>query len=654
MQLELKTSKYVVSADGEVETRLFSTKRGHILTVRNAVWDHIRSGDFAALNSEDLAILVDSGILVPSHEDELAELLAENRSVTASSSVIGLILIPSAFCPLACNKAEYGGYCGQEHTAAKMAQEKQDALIASLNDAICQHHDSVSVSWFGGEPLAAFDVLGQLSIRIQDCARQHGLSYHSDLTTGGTLLTPEVSRKCYLEFGVEAVNVTLDGPREVHDLRRCTKGGSPTFDRIISHLDAIIADSELSGMKISIRVNVDRRNLLSVPELIEFFYSKGWQQRIELYFASVHSWGLLSNSDKRLETPEFAVHEAEWFELMIQRGFTPSLLPGKKNTVCRAASTNRVVIGHDGEVHKCTETPLTRFSASYDLEQMKRGAPSKVSGNGHDRLGNVGDVKLLPEGTEWKWLDAIERGAYPCTGCVFLPCCGGACPLSWMNGGSPCPSYKFNMPERLRLFPALSKIDGRSSSNCKTRKLRQEYSPIWLLSRASDVDTESLERFENFLTSSRRQASLGYMATAKRQHANAVSTMPSLGLRPEIVHLGNAAELASKAYLAFKGVYEESAESLLSRAIKELREAQRCAAALDTAPSEIQLLINILRVTGETSDDLAMKVSTFLTDFSPMSYNGMTFDPRAGGLNETRGALLGSLPKMIRANKALE
>jgi radical SAM protein with 4Fe4S-binding SPASM domain len=357
----------------------------------------------------------------------------------------------------------------------------------------------------------------------------------------------------------------------------------------------------------------------------------------------VHSWGLLNNADKKLETQEFAVHEAEWFDLMIHHGFTPSLLPGKKNTVCRAASTNRVVIGHDGEIHKCTETPLTPFNAKYDLQEMKQQLTSTISSNRlHDRLGKVGDIPLLQNGTEWKWLDALKRGTYPCTECVFLPCCGGACPLSWMNGATPCPSYKFNMPSRLRLFPALSSIEGSPSLSCNITA-KQEFSPMWLLARFRDVDKGHLEAFDNFLASSRRQASLGYQATAKRQHQNAVFTMPRLGLRPVVIHLGSAAELASRAYLAYKDVTDESASYLLMSAIGALKAAHRCDKGLDTIPAEIQLLINIVRVEGDSAGELQSRIRDFLENNAPLHFEGMSFEANSDGLKSARTLLLQSL-----------
>ncbi|WP_449399536.1 SPASM domain-containing protein [Chryseobacterium wanjuense] len=50
------------------------------------------------------------------------------------------------------------------------------------------------------------------------------------------------------------------------------------------------------------------------------------------------------------------------------------------------------------------------------------------------------------------WESEIKTGKSYCLTCNFFPVCGGACPKSWMEGNIPCPSFKYNMPERLRLY----------------------------------------------------------------------------------------------------------------------------------------------------------------------------------------------------------
>ena len=40
---------------------------------------------------------------------------------------------------------------------------------------------------------------------------------------------------------------------------------------------------------------------------------------------------------------------------------------------------------------------------------------------------------------------------YPCYTCKFLPVCGGSCPKNWLKNEPTCPTFKFNMGDRLIL-----------------------------------------------------------------------------------------------------------------------------------------------------------------------------------------------------------
>ncbi|AZZ58838.1 SPASM domain-containing protein [Riemerella anatipestifer] len=54
--------------------------------------------------------------------------------------------------------------------------------------------------------------------------------------------------------------------------------------------------------------------------------------------------------------------------------------------------------------------------------------------------------------------DILNRTHSNCIECIFFPVCSGECPKQWMNGKVPCPSFKFNMGERLLLEYLIKKL----------------------------------------------------------------------------------------------------------------------------------------------------------------------------------------------------
>jgi uncharacterized protein len=71
---------------------------------------------------------------------------------------------------------------------------------------------------------------------------------------------------------IREIQVTLDGTADVHNQRRYLKGGDPTFDRIVSGVDALLANH----IPVNLRMVVDKQNINNLPNLAQFAIDKGW------------------------------------------------------------------------------------------------------------------------------------------------------------------------------------------------------------------------------------------------------------------------------------------------------------------------------------------------------------------------------------------
>jgi uncharacterized protein len=112
-----------------------------------------------------------------------------------------------------------------------------------LENYIAQHFaaappdEVVRFSWHGGEPtLAGLDFFRR-AVSLQRKHLPPGRSFANGLQTNGTLLDDDWGR--FLAAEGFAVGLSLDGPREVHDSRRVTKDGKPTFDRALAGYEVL-------------------------------------------------------------------------------------------------------------------------------------------------------------------------------------------------------------------------------------------------------------------------------------------------------------------------------------------------------------------------------------------------------------------------------
>ncbi len=90
--------------------------------------------------------------------------------------------------------------------------------------------DEVTIAWQGGEPtLMGLDFFKR-AIELVNRHRRPGQQVQHIIQTNGVLLDDEWCA-FFKEHGF-LVGLSLDGPREMHDAFRVTKGGAGTFDRV--------------------------------------------------------------------------------------------------------------------------------------------------------------------------------------------------------------------------------------------------------------------------------------------------------------------------------------------------------------------------------------------------------------------------------------
>lgn len=90
----------------------------------------------------------------------------------------------------------------------------------------------VIFSWQGGEPtLLGLDFFRKV-VALQKKHARPDQKIQNDLQTNGTRLNEEWCE--FLKTNRFLVGLSIDGPREIHDHYRVTKGGKPTFDRVFA------------------------------------------------------------------------------------------------------------------------------------------------------------------------------------------------------------------------------------------------------------------------------------------------------------------------------------------------------------------------------------------------------------------------------------
>jgi uncharacterized protein len=128
-------------------------------------------------------------------------------------------------------------YCPQTYDPARQTS-RADMPMRTLRNAVgCFAERSGvaverTISFWGGEPLVRFDVIQEA---IEFVGRDYPKLHPTySFTTNASLITAPVAR--FLARHRVQLLVSLDGPREVHDTYRRSRGDAPTFERVITRL----------------------------------------------------------------------------------------------------------------------------------------------------------------------------------------------------------------------------------------------------------------------------------------------------------------------------------------------------------------------------------------------------------------------------------
>ena len=373
--------------------------------------------------------LVKGGYLIEESVDELALLKIRNRIGRFRRKGFGLTILPTLDCNFRCT------YCYQEHHNKTMDQKVVEALVKFTKERV-PFQEHFSVTWFGGEPLLQLKLIQQLTKEFKEICQEKESTYSASIITNGFLLTKQVAKKLH-EAHIGFAQITLDGPKQIHDQKRFLSNGLGTYDRIIKNIKTLVSgNEEFPPINISIRVNVDKNNFDTVPLLLDDLEQQGLKDKVGVYVAQVSEYTDVCSSigGSCFNDQDYSAVEVQLYRQFLERGFKVTKYPIIRYGYCTADSANSFVVGPDGRLYACWSDAGTDNVIGHLLEE--------TPGQYHRRL------------TEYLSWDPFEKSK--CLECDILPLCMGGCPYMALRNGltaqGDCEIWKDNLEEMLQIY----------------------------------------------------------------------------------------------------------------------------------------------------------------------------------------------------------
>lgn len=159
-----------------------------------------------------------------------------------------------------CNARCY--YCYESGVKHSDFEEKQLFLLIKFLKERVRENDTLLLNWFGGEPLMNKKVLNFVSNEL----KRYGISFCSYIITNGSLINKKMVTTDFIRWNVKDVQITLDGLGETYEKRKAYIDQKRNiFLRILQKIELVAKN----GVRVHIRLNVDRRNKIEILDLLK-------------------------------------------------------------------------------------------------------------------------------------------------------------------------------------------------------------------------------------------------------------------------------------------------------------------------------------------------------------------------------------------------
>jgi len=262
-----------------------------------------------------------------------------------SNQSFHLILYPTEQCNFRCV------YCYEDFEIGKMPDWLINATKKLISKKI-KKINTLNLSWFGGEPLLAKDILFDMAEYAQNLSKKNNCKVSGDITTNGLLLDIKTLTRL-VELKQNNFQISIDGDKEYHDTTRLTRTGKGTFNKIWQRL--IDASKTSLDFKIIIRVHITALNQKSILEFCErYVKSLSSDNRFKLFFKAIENLGG-ENAEKHISNLT-SKKSAKDLVAYLSKTYGDKCTNNniENNYICYASKPNSLAIRANGNLNKCT------------------------------------------------------------------------------------------------------------------------------------------------------------------------------------------------------------------------------------------------------------------------------------------------------------
>lgn len=399
MQHKLSIYNLYALQESDGTQYIWNTRSGSVVKLEPDVYSLLQHRQYDKPKIiELLPELSRQGIVVPETLDEFNEVYIHHKCAQWNSNIksLSFVIAPTMACNYRCT------YCFEEgvNDAYVMSKDTMQDILSFVRELIHKHKEvkEVSVSWFGGEPLLAYqNVIVPLSEELMRLCKENGIAYKSRITTNGYYLDEKTARELVELYRTISFQITFDGTQDSYCQRKRTS--AEAYYRVKENVYNLAKTIEIakSDAVVSIRINVDKNNIREAYTFVSELKSDSrYNKHIRIYLGRLRSE---EQNEVFFDLEKFEAEERLFNDFVEER----PKIKEPKCVWCRQHAMNSLCIGSHGEFYKC----------EHDF-----GVSERV----------VGDAKNGLYYNSFFVSYMNQPPAERCKKCILFPICLGGCP----------------------------------------------------------------------------------------------------------------------------------------------------------------------------------------------------------------------------------